>query len=181
MLQSKLRVETARFVDAASSTPRLAAAVSVRSPDRTSAATLAGDFKPMTAPLRLIAVAFALAAALPVAAESAKPPARPTPAVVDLNPDGSVPDKIVYAGKETPVASVWDCALPTLAPVVSARVEHGGVGIRTGNAPRCGKPSMSVTEILYRSAPGFRGADTLHILGFLTNGDIDQTYTILVK
>jgi len=135
----------------------------------------------MTAPLRLVAVAFALAAALPVAAGNAKPPARPTPAAVDLNPDGSVPDKIVGAGKETPVAFVWDCALPTLAPVVSARVEHGGVAIRTGNAPRCGKPSMSVTEILYRSAPGFHGTDTLHVLGFLTSGDVDQTYSILVK
>jgi hypothetical protein len=180
-LQPKLRVETARFVDDAFSTPRLAAAVGVRSPDGSSAATLAGDFKPMTAPLRLVAVAFALAAALPVAAESAKPPAHPAPAAVDLNPDGSAPDKIVRAGKETPVALVWDCALPTLAPVVSARVEHGGVAIRTGNAPRCGKPSMSVTEILYRSAPGFHGTDTLHVLGFLTSGDVDQTYSILVK
>ena len=134
----------------------------------------------MTAPLRLVAIAFALAATLPVAAESAKPPALDA-GCGRFNPDGSAPDKIVRAGKETPVASVWDCALPTLAPVVSARVEHGGVAIRTGNAPRCGKPSMSVTEILYRSAPGFHGTDTLHILGFLTSGDIDQTYSILVK
>ena len=94
---------------------------------------------------------------------------------------GSAPDKIVRAGKETPVASVLDRALPTLAPALSARVEHGGVAIRTGNAPRCGKPSMSVTETPPRPPPGFHGTDTLHILGFLTSGDIDQTYSILVK
>jgi hypothetical protein len=135
----------------------------------------------MTAPIRFVAVALALAAALPAAAESAKPPAHATRPAVDLNADGSVPDKVVRTGEGTSVAVVWDCALPTLAPVVSARVEHGSVSIRTGNAPRCGKPSMSVTEILYRSAPGFRGDDTLHVLGFLTRGDVDQTYSILVK
>ncbi len=135
----------------------------------------------MIAPIRFAAVALALAVAQPAAAAGAKPPAHVTPPAVDLNADGSAPDKVVSAGKETPVAIVWDCALPTLAPVISARVEHGGVAIRTGDAPRCGRPAMSVTEILYRSAPGFRGTDTLHILGFLTSGDIDQTFSILVK
>jgi hypothetical protein len=135
----------------------------------------------MIAPIRFAAVALALAAAPPAAAESAKPPADATQPAVDLNIDGAAPDKIVSAGKETPVAVVWDCALPTLAPVVSARVEHGSVAIRTGDGPRCGRPAMSVTEILYRSSPGFRGTDTLHILGFLTSGDIDETFSILVK
>jgi hypothetical protein len=138
----------------------------------------------MTAPIRFAAVALALAAALPVTAESAKAPThspRPAAPTLDLNPDGSVPDKVVRAGKQTSVAVVWDCALPTLAPVVSARVEHGSVAIRTGDGPRCGRPVMSLTEVLYRSVPGFRGTDTLHILGFLASGDVDQTFSILVK
>jgi hypothetical protein len=79
------------------------------------------------------------------------------------------------------VATVWDCDLPNLAPVVSARVEHGFVSIGTGDGPRCGRPSMSLTSIFYTSAPGFKGTDTLHILAFLSRGDIDQSFTILVK
>jgi hypothetical protein len=135
----------------------------------------------MITPIRFVAVALALAAAPPAAAESAKPPAHATQLAVDLNPDGTMPDKVVRAGKETSVAFVWDCALPTLAPVVWARVEHGSVAIRTGADARCGKPAMSVTEVVYTSAPGFHGTDTLHVLGFLASGDVDQTYSILVK
>jgi len=135
----------------------------------------------MTAPIRLAVVALALAIAPPATAGAVKTPVRTTQPAVERNADGTVPDKEVSAGKETPVAVVWDCALPTLAPVVSARVEHGSVAIRTGNGPRCGRSAMSLTEVLYRSEPGFHGTDTLHILGFLTHGDLDQTFTILVK
>jgi hypothetical protein len=59
--------------------------------------------------------------------------------------------------------------------------EHGSVSIGTGNGPSCGRPSMSLTNIFYTSNPGFKGTDKLYILGFLTHGDIDQTFTILVK
>lgn len=102
-------------------------------------------------------------------------------AAPELNADGSVPDKIVQAGKPTAVAEVWDCDLPNYAPVVSARVEHGSVAVSTGNGPNCGHPLMSLTKILYTSAPGFKGTDRLHVLGFLTHGHIDETFTILVK
>lgn len=135
----------------------------------------------MFASIRFAAVALALAAAQPAIAAGAKSPAHARAPAADLDANGAVPDKIVSPGEETPVAVVWDCALPTLAPVISARVEHGSVAIRTGDGPRCGRPAMSLTEVLYRSAPGFRGTDTLHILGFLTSGDIDQTFSILVK
>jgi len=135
----------------------------------------------MITPIHVAAIALALAAPVPAAAGAVKTPAHATQQAVELNADGTVPDKEVSAGKETPVAVVWDCALPTLAPVVSARVEHGSVAIRTGNGSRCGHSAMSLTEVLYRSEPGFRGTDTLHILGFLTHGDLDQTFTILVK
>ncbi len=99
----------------------------------------------------------------------------------DLNADGSVPDKIVKAGAQTSAAIVRDCALPNYAPVVSARVEHGTIRIRTGNGPSCGLASMSLTNVLYTSDPGFKGTDKLTILAFLTSGDLNQTYTILVK
>ena len=130
------------------------------------------------------AAAGILATALAAAAVSpgwAKDPQKNAVAALDLNADGSVPDRVVKAGAQTSVAVVWDCALPNLAPVVSARVEHGSVSIRTGNGPRCGRPSMSLTSIFYTSNTGFKGTDKLYILGFLSQGDIDKTYTILVK
>jgi hypothetical protein len=99
----------------------------------------------------------------------------------DANRDDATPDKIVKSGRQTSVATVYDCALPNYAPVVSARVEHGAVAIVKGNGPHCGRAQMSLTEILYRPAPGFRGTDRLTVLGFLTHGNIDQTFTILVK
>jgi hypothetical protein len=132
----------------------------------------------------IIALALAAAAALPASAEGMQKPAqthKKTTAAPDLNADGSVPDKVVKAGVKMNVATVSDCALPNMAPVVSARVEHGTVSIGTGNGPRCGRPSMSLTSIFYTSAPGFKGTDKLYVLGFLTHGDIDQTLTILVK
>src|ERR1700761_5879841 len=39
-------------------------------------------------------------------------------AAPDLEPDGTVPDRIVKSGEQTGVASVWDCGLPNFAPVV---------------------------------------------------------------
>ncbi len=51
----------------------------------------------------------------------------------------------------------------------------------TGNGPNCGHPQMSLTTVLYRPNPGFRGKDTLTVLAFLTSGDINRTFTILVK
>jgi hypothetical protein len=132
----------------------------------------------------IIAMALAAATASPAWAQGLQKPAAPqktAAAARDLNADGSVPDKVVKAGVRTSVATVCDCALPNMAPVVSARVEHGSVSIGTGNGPSCGRPSMSLTNIFYTSNPGFKGTDKLYILGFLTHGDIDQTFTILVK
>jgi hypothetical protein len=139
-----------------------------------------------TAPLsRAVAaglIAMAFVATPAIADSAAKTASRHHEAAApDLNPDGSTPDRIVKSGQQAGVAAVWDCALPNFAPVVSARVEHGTVAIVTGNGPNCGHPQMSLTKILYRSEPGFRGTDKLTVLGFLTHGDIDQTFTILVK
>lgn len=132
----------------------------------------------------LAALALAAAVASPSWAEGSQKPAHSEKKAVtalDLNPDGSVPDKVVKAGAQTSVAAVWDCELPTMSPVVSARVEHGSVAVVTGDGPRCGRPSMRVTEILYTPARGYKGVDKLYILAFVTRGDINQTYTILVK
>jgi hypothetical protein len=130
------------------------------------------------------AVALALVLAASSAAAAGKPPhPRPTPtrAPLDLNADGSVPDRVVAAGVQTNVMTVWDCALPTMAPVVSARVEHGSVAIQTGQGPNCGRPSIWLTRVFYTSDPGFKGTDKLYLLAFFSNGDFDQSYTILVK
>jgi hypothetical protein len=124
-------------------------------------------------------IALALAASPAAAVDSTA--ARHPKAALDLNADGSTPDRVVKSGTRTSVATVWDCALPNMAPVVSARVEHGTVAVVKGEGPNCGRPQMSLTMILYRPTPGFRGTDTLTVLGFLTQGDIDQTFTILVK
>jgi len=131
-------------------------------------------------PVAASLVALALAASSATAAGSTTAP-RPTKAALDLNPDGSTPDRIVKSGTRSSIATVWDCALPNMAPVVSARVEHGTVAVVKGEGPNCGHPNMSLTTILYQPTPGFRGTDTLTVLGFLTQGDIDQTFTILVK
>ena len=55
--------------------------------------------------------------------------------------DCSVPDKVVKAGAQTSVAAVWDCELPTMSPVVSARVEHGSVRRCDGRRPKV-RPSV---------------------------------------
>ncbi len=125
----------------------------------------------------LLAIAVA---ATPAPADSAASHHQKS-AATDLNADGTTPDRVVKAGEEASVAAVWDCALPNFAPVVSARVEHGTVAVVTGNGPNCGRPQMSQTRIVYRSAPGFHGTDKLTVLSFLTSGDINQTFTILVK
>jgi hypothetical protein len=135
--------------------------------------------------LAAAAVTIAMAVAVgPAGAQTQDKPIhshkKPTGAP-DLNADGTVPDRVVEAGKQTNVAIVWDCALPTLAPVVSARVEHGSVAITTGAGPSCGRPQMSLTKIFYTPVPGFKGTDKLHVLGFLVQGNIDETLTILVK
>jgi hypothetical protein len=128
----------------------------------------------------LIAMAFIVTPA--IADSAAKTASRHhQPAPPDLNADGTTPDRIVKSGQQAGVATVWDCSQPNLAPVVSARVDHGTVAVVTGNGPNCGRPLMSLTKILYRPEPGFRGTDKLTLLGFFTHGDLDQTLTILLN
>ena len=133
----------------------------------------------------IVAIALAAAAASPACAagpqQEAAHPQKKAAAAPDLNADGSVPDKVVKAGAETLVATVHDCDLPSQAPVVWARVEHGTTSVKQGTGPSCGRPSMSLSEIFYTSEPGFKGTDNLHMLGFVSNGGIDVSLTILVK
>ena len=132
----------------------------------------------------IMAMALAAAAASPALAEGSQQPAhrdKKAAAAPDLNADGSAPNSIAKAGAETRVAMVQDCALPNLAPVVSARADHGTISVKQGTGPSCGRPAVSQAQIFYTSEPGFKGTDKLHILGVLLHGDIDQTYTILVK
>lgn len=102
-------------------------------------------------------------------------------AAPDLNADGTVPNAITKAGVKTRVALVWNCAVPDQVPVVWARADHGSVIILEDKGPQCGRPSMTLAGVFYTSQPGFKGTDKVYVMGFLLDGKIDQTYTVLVK
>jgi hypothetical protein len=89
--------------------------------------------------------------------------------------------KVVQSGVETSVAKISDCAQPKLAPEANAIVLHGTVSIKSAQGPGCGEPSISQTEIFYTSEKGFKGPDKVRLLGYSISGNIDQTFTILVK
>ena len=137
----------------------------------------------------IMALALAAAAAPPVwaAGPQNKAPPHGTDAAVstepsELNPDGSVPDAVVKAGVETRAFRAWDCDQPNRAPVVWARADHGTISVKpVTSGPKCGRASMTVAGIFYTSEPGFKGTDKVYLLGFVTKGKIDETYTILVK
>jgi hypothetical protein len=138
----------------------------------------------------IMALALAAAATPPVwaAAPQNNPPPHGTATAVstgpsELNPDGSVPDAVVKAGVETRAFRAWDCDQPNHAPVVWARADHGTISIKpiTFSGPKCGRLSMTVAGIFYTSEPGFKGTDKIYVLGYLTNGRLDETLTILVK
>lgn len=102
-------------------------------------------------------------------------------ATSDLNADGTVPNVITKAGAQTRVAVAFDCDQPDRAPILWARADHGTINVTEATGPRCGRPSMSLTLVLYTSEPGFRGTDKVYMLGYILNGNLDATYTVLVK
>jgi hypothetical protein len=40
---------------------------------------------------------------------------------------------------------------------------------------------MALAEIFYTSEPGFKGIDKVYLLGWLLRGNINESFTILVK
>ena len=112
----------------------------------------------------------------PQGTAAAAPPAAPAP-----NAGGSGPNAIVKAGEKTRVGLFWDCTLPGVSPVIWARADHGTATAVGGAGPQCGRPSMRMTGIFYTSEPGFKGTDTVHVLGFNITGKIEQSFTVLVK
>ncbi len=136
----------------------------------------------------ITAVAFATASASPawaggpqdVAHGHGKTAAGPA-AAPDLNPDGTVPDAVTKTGVRTRVVLVWNCAMPDQIPVVFARADHGTISIDEVKGSQCGHPSMTLAGVFYTSEPGFKGTDKVYVLGFLLEGKIDQTVTVLVK
>ena len=98
-----------------------------------------------------------------------------------LNADGTVPDAVAKAGVESQVAHAYDCAQPTHAPVLWARADHGAITIKPVTMAGCSHPSMTQAGVFYKSEPGFKGTDKLYMLGFITSGKLDYTYTILVR
>jgi hypothetical protein len=132
----------------------------------------------------IIAVALAATAASSAWAAGSQDKAHPqqkTAAAPDLNADGSVPNVITKTGVKTRVAVAYDCDQPNQAPILWARADHGTIDVGTGTGPQCGHPSMSLTGVFYTSEPGFKGTDKVYVLGFITNGNINATYTVLVK
>jgi hypothetical protein len=136
----------------------------------------------------IMALALAAAAAPPTRAAGPQNKAPPhqtaeSTAPSELNPDGSLPDAVVKAGVETRAFTAWDCDQPNLAPVVWARADHGTIRIKpiTFSGPKCGRLSMTVAGFFYTPEPGFKGLDKVYVMGFLTNGRIDETIKILVK
>jgi len=89
--------------------------------------------------------------------------------------------KVVKSGVQTSIAKITDCAQPKLAPEANAIVAHGTVSIKSAEGPGCGEPSVSQTEVFYTSEKGFKGADKVRLLGYSISGNIDQTFTVLVK
>jgi hypothetical protein len=108
-------------------------------------------------------------------------PQQKTTAAPDLNTDGTVPNVVTKAGVKTRVAVAYDCDQPNQAPILWARADHGTVNVTEATGPQCGRPSMSLTLVLYTSEPDFRGTDKVYMLGYITNGNLDATYTVLVK
>jgi hypothetical protein len=102
-------------------------------------------------------------------------------ATSDLNADGTVPDVITKAGAQTRVAVAFDCDQPDRAPILFARADHGTINVTEATGPRCGRPSMSLSLVLYTSEPGFKGTDKVYMLGYILNGNLNATYTVLVK
>jgi len=93
----------------------------------------------------------------------------------------NVPDAIVKSGVRTRIMIAWDCDQPSHAPIVWAHADHGTVTVTKGRGPSCGLSSMNIAEIYYKSNRGFKGTDTLHLLGIVTNGKLDRTGTIVVR
>jgi len=106
-------------------------------------------------------------------------PQKPHPKPSADNANGAA--KVVKSGVQTSVAKISDCAQPKLAPEANAIVEHGTVSIKSAEGPGCGEPSVSMTEVFYTSEKGYKGADKVHLLGYSISGNIDQTFTVLVK
>ncbi len=132
----------------------------------------------------IMAIAMAAAVAAPAWAQAPQQPAPPdkkAAAAPDLNADGSVPDSVAKAGAQTRVATVRNCVLPSQAPAVFARADHGAVSVKQETEPGCGRPSTSLTTVLYTSEPGFKGTDKLYLLGYVNFSNMSQTLTILVK
>ena len=87
----------------------------------------------------------------------------------------------VKAGVRSRIGSAFSCDVPDQLPPVFGRADHGTVEISRGKGPQCGRESMALAEIFYTSEPGFKGIDKVYLLGWLLRGNIDQSYTILVK
>jgi hypothetical protein len=86
----------------------------------------------------------------------------------------------VKTGVETKIGQVFDCDLHVAAPTVSVRAEHGTVVVRQEIGTACGEKNVPVSNIFYKSEPGFSGRETAYVTGFLAGrmGKLEQTILI---
>jgi hypothetical protein len=133
-------------------------------------------------------LAIALAASVASSAEAAGPQDAPqgqTVAAPAATPEpsipGTAPDLVAQTGKQTRVGTVYNCGVPDEVPIFWARADHGSISIAVGKGPQCGRPSMTLAAIFYTPAPDFKGTDKIYVMGFLLEGRLDHTYTVLVK
>ena len=133
----------------------------------------------------MMALAFAAVTTSPACAQDKAnlPTGRSYSGSPESNPRDSklTANATVKAGVRSRVGSAWSCDVPDQPPPVWGRADHGTVEISRGKGPQCGRESMALAEIFYTSEPGFKGIDKVYLLGWLLRGNIDQSYTILVK
>ena len=133
----------------------------------------------------IMALAFAAVTTSPVWAQdkAALPTGQSYRGSLESSPHDSKlkANATVKAGVRSRIGSAFSCDVPDQLPPVVGRADHGRVEISRGKGPQCGRESMALAEIFYTSEPGFKGIDKVYLLGWLLRGNIDQTYTILVK
>jgi hypothetical protein len=144
----------------------------------------AGSLRDRGLAVEIIAIALVSVAVSPTwsaGSQDKTHPQQKTTTAPDLNADGTMPNVVTKAGVQTRVAVAYDCDQPNQAPILWARADHGTINVGTETGPQCGRPSMSLTDVFYTSEPGFKGTDKVYVLGFVTNSNINATYTVLVK
>lgn len=91
------------------------------------------------------------------------------------------PDSFAKSGAEARIGAAWDCNMPEISPWIWVRADHGTVRVAKGVGPACDRKDVHLTGIFYTSEPGFKGEDTVYVLGFVDQGQLDSVLHVQVK